>query len=77
MSGELTDQQPLQSYHPQPTNLALGQAAAQRAVEILQEYMPGIQSLRDVSVEDCNRCAEKLPEEVSKRVREMSDSKEE
>lgn len=45
--------------------------ACEEAVRLLQEDLPNIKSLRDVSVEDFNRLAIKLPEEVSKRARHV------
>jgi galactokinase len=46
-------------------------AACEAAVQSLKEDLPGIQSLRDVSVEDFNRLAGKLPQVVSKRARHV------
>jgi len=46
-------------------------AACEEAVQLLQKELPIIKSLRDVSVDDFNRLAEKLPEEVSKRARHV------
>jgi galactokinase len=46
-------------------------AACEEAVHLLQKYLPDIKSLRDVSVEDFSRFAEKLPVEVSKRARHV------
>src|SRR5512138_2376613 len=46
-------------------------AACEEAVRLLKQDLPDIQSLRDVSVEEFNRLAEKLPEEVSKRARHV------
>ncbi|RPJ19766.1 MAG: galactokinase [Chloroflexi bacterium] len=46
-------------------------AACEEAVRLLKQDLPGIKSLRDVSVEDFNRLAGKLPEEVSKRARHV------
>ena len=37
----------------------------------MKKELPGIQSLRDVSVEDFNRFADGLPDEVSKRARHV------
>jgi galactokinase len=45
--------------------------ACEEAVRLLKEDLPTIRSLRDVSVEDFNRLAGKLPEEVSKRARHV------
>jgi galactokinase len=46
-------------------------AACEEAVHLLKQDLPHIQSLRDVSVEEFNRLADKLPEEVSKRARHV------
>jgi galactokinase len=46
-------------------------AACEEAVRLLKAHVPGIQGLRDVPVENFNRLAEKLPEEVSKRARHV------
>ncbi len=46
-------------------------AACEEAVRLLKEDLPNIKSLRDVSVEDFNRLAGKLPEIVSKRARHV------
>jgi galactokinase len=46
-------------------------AACEAAVQSLKEDLPNIKSLRDVSVEDFNRFAAKLPEVVSKRARHV------
>jgi galactokinase len=46
-------------------------AACEEAVRLLQQELPKIQSLRDVSVEDFNRYSDKLPHEVSKRARHV------
>ncbi|HXQ34612.1 MAG TPA: galactokinase [Anaerolineales bacterium] len=46
-------------------------AACEEAVRLLQKDLTGIKSLRDVSVENFNRFAPKLPEEVSKRARHV------
>jgi galactokinase len=46
-------------------------AACEEAVRLLKQDLPHIQSLRDVSVEEFNRLADKLPEEVSKRARHV------
>jgi len=45
--------------------------ACEEAVRLLKEDLPAIKSLRDVSVEEFNRLAGKLPEEVSKRARHV------
>jgi galactokinase len=46
-------------------------AACEEAVHLLKRDLPEIESLRDVSVEEFNRLAEKLPEVVSKRARHV------
>jgi galactokinase len=46
-------------------------AACEEAVRLLRQDLPDIRSLRDVSVEEFNRFADKLPEEVSKRARHV------
>jgi len=46
-------------------------AACEEAVRLLQKDLPDIKSLRDVSVEEFNRFARKLPDEVSKRARHV------
>jgi galactokinase len=46
-------------------------AACEEAVRLLQQDLPTIQSLRDVSVEDFNRLGIKLPEEVGRRARHV------
>ena len=46
-------------------------AACEEAVRLLQEPLPGIRSLRDVSVEDFNRFAAALPPEIEKRARHV------
>jgi galactokinase len=46
-------------------------AACEEAVRLLKQDLPSIRSLRDVSVEEFNRFADKLPEEVSKRARHV------
>ena len=45
--------------------------ACEEAVRLLKVDLPKIKSLRDVSLEDFNRLAGKLPEEVSKRARHV------
>ncbi len=45
--------------------------ACEEAVRLLKEDLPDIKSLRDVSVEEFNRFAERLPEEVAKRARHV------
>jgi galactokinase len=46
-------------------------AACEEAVRLLKQDLPNIQSLRDVSVEEFNRFAGKLPEVVAKRARHV------
>ncbi|HMD79854.1 MAG TPA: galactokinase [Anaerolineales bacterium] len=46
-------------------------AAGEEAVQLLQESLPHIKSLRDVSVEDFNRFVGKLPDKVAKRARHV------
>jgi galactokinase len=46
-------------------------AACEEAVRLLKEDLPQIKSLRDVSVDEFNRYAAKLPEEVEKRARHV------
>jgi len=46
-------------------------AACEEAVRLLKQDLPMINSLRDVSVEDFNRLASKLPVEVEKRARHV------
>jgi galactokinase len=46
-------------------------AACEEAVRILQDVLPGIRALRDVSVEEFNRHAGRLPEVVEKRARHI------
>jgi galactokinase len=45
--------------------------ACETAVSLLQDDLPGITALRDVSVEDFNRLAGKLPAEVERRARHI------
>jgi galactokinase len=45
--------------------------ACEEAVNILRQYLPGIQALRDVSVEDFNRLCNQLPTLVEKRARHV------
>ena len=45
--------------------------ACEEAVRLLRQDLPGIRSLRDVGLEEFNRVADKLPEEVSKRARHV------
>jgi len=46
-------------------------SACEEAVRLLKQDLPDIKSLRDVSVEEFNRLAGKLPEEVAKRARHV------
>jgi galactokinase len=46
-------------------------SACEEAVRLLQLDLPSIKSLRDVSVDDFNRLAEKLPAEIEKRARHV------
>ena len=46
-------------------------AACEEAVRLLKPDLPNIRSLRDVSEEEFNRLADKLPEEISKRARHV------
>jgi galactokinase len=46
-------------------------SACEEAVRLLKQDLPEIKSLRDVSVEEFNRYANKLPDEVSKRARHV------
>jgi galactokinase len=46
-------------------------SACEEAVRLLKEDLPDIQSLRDVSVQEFNWLAGRLPEEVSKRARHV------
>jgi galactokinase len=45
--------------------------ACEEAVRLLKQDLPEIKSLRDVSVKEFNRFADKLPEEVYKRARHV------
>jgi galactokinase len=45
--------------------------ACEEAVRLLKQDLPDIESLRDVSVEEFYRFADKLPEEISKRARHV------
>ena len=45
--------------------------ACEEAVRLLKADLPNIKSLRDVGVEEFNRSAKKLPEEVEKRARHV------
>jgi galactokinase len=46
-------------------------SACEEAVRLLQQDLPNINSLRDVSVDDFNRLAKKLPGEVERRARHV------
>lgn len=46
-------------------------ASCEEAVQLLKEDLPAITALRDVSVEDFNRLAGKLPEEIARRARHV------
>ncbi|NWG33751.1 MAG: galactokinase [Chloroflexi bacterium] len=46
-------------------------AACEEAGRLLKQDLPNIQSLRDVSVEQFNRLADKLPPEIEKRARHV------
>ncbi len=46
-------------------------SACEEAVRLLQQDLPDIKSLRDVSVEEFNRLANKLPEKIEKRARHV------
>ncbi len=46
-------------------------AACEEAIRLLKQDLPNIKSLRDVSVEEFNHFADKLPDEVSKRARHV------
>jgi galactokinase len=46
-------------------------AACEEAGRLLEQDLPNIQSLRDVSVEQFNRLADKLPPEIEKRARHV------
>jgi len=46
-------------------------SACEEAVRLLKQDLPIIKSLRDVSAEDFNRLAEKLPDEIEKRARHV------
>ena len=46
-------------------------SACEEAVCLLQQDLPNIKSLRDVSMDDFNRLAEKLPDEIEKRARHV------
>ena len=46
-------------------------AACEEAVRLLKQDLPDIRSLRDVSLEEFNRLAGKLPEQVAKRARHV------
>ncbi|HKI54084.1 MAG TPA: galactokinase [Anaerolineales bacterium] len=46
-------------------------SACEEAVRLLQQDLPGIKSLRDVSVGEFDRLANKLPDEIEKRARHV------
>jgi galactokinase len=46
-------------------------ASCEEAVRILKEYLPGIRALRDVSVADFQRYADRLPDIVAKRAKHI------
>ena len=46
-------------------------SACEEAVRLLKQDLPDVRSLRDVSIEDFNRLANKLPDEVEKRARHV------
>ncbi|HZO90656.1 MAG TPA: galactokinase [Chthonomonadaceae bacterium] len=46
-------------------------AECEKAVEILKQWLPDIKALRDVSVEDFERYADRLPETIRKRARHV------
>ena len=46
-------------------------AACEAAVRLLQQDLPGISALRDVSLKDFNRLCARLPEEVQQRARHV------
>ncbi len=46
-------------------------AECERAVEILQEYLPDIKELRDVDLTELERCGEHLPEVIFRRARHV------
>ena len=46
-------------------------SACEEAVRLLKQGLPNIKSLRDVSVEEFNRLADKLPTEIEKRARHV------
>ena len=46
-------------------------SACEEAVRLLQQDLPNIKSLRDVSVDDFNRLSGKLPAEIEKRARHV------
>ena len=45
--------------------------ACEEAVCLLKQDLPEIKSLRDISVDDFNRLADKLPDEIEKRARHV------
>jgi galactokinase len=46
-------------------------SACEEAVSLLQQSLPEVKSLRDVSVDKFNKLADKLPEEIEKRARHV------
>ncbi len=46
-------------------------AECERGVELLREFLPGIEALRDVSVEEFERYEERLPEPLRRRCRHV------
>ena len=46
-------------------------SACEEAVRLLQKDLPNIKSLRDVSMDNFNRLAKKLPDEIEKRARHV------
>ena len=46
-------------------------SACEEAVRLLKQDLPNVRSLRDVSMDDFNRLAKKLPDEVEKRARHV------
>ncbi len=46
-------------------------AECEQGVRILREFLPAVTQLRDVSVEDFERCAARLPEIIGKRCRHV------
>ncbi len=46
-------------------------SACEEAVRLLKQDLPNVKSLRDVSMDDFNRLAKKLPDEIEKRARHV------